>query len=115
MTYFVTNLTGIFLPLFFTFSLFCSFMAPEKLQEVARADFKPSNQVCENPRNLGSVCDCSLRNIMMLWFLFVPLFSPFSYHPIFVCSFVFQDILRCRVLTSGIFETKFVVEKVHFQ
>jgi len=25
-----------------------------------------------------------------------------------------QDILRCRVLTSGIFETKFVVEKVHF-
>ena len=31
-------------------------------------------------------------------------------------SFLFaQDILRCRVLTSGIFETKFVVEKVHFQ
>lgn len=25
-----------------------------------------------------------------------------------------QDILRCRVLTSGIFETKFVVEKVNF-
>jgi GTPase SAR1 family protein len=25
-----------------------------------------------------------------------------------------QDILRCRVLTSGIFETKFVVDKVHF-
>lgn len=26
-----------------------------------------------------------------------------------------QDILRCRVLTSGIFETKFQVEKVNFQ
>ena len=26
-----------------------------------------------------------------------------------------QDILRCRVLTSGIFETKFVVDKVNFQ
>nr|Q9XZV5.1 RecName: Full=Guanine nucleotide-binding protein G(s) subunit alpha; AltName: Full=Adenylate cyclase-stimulating G alpha protein [Geodia cydonium]CAB43528.1 Gs protein, alpha subunit [Geodia cydonium] len=25
-----------------------------------------------------------------------------------------QDILRCRVLTSGIFETRFVVDKVHF-
>eukprot|EP00731_Ephydatia_muelleri_P025982 Em0018g82a len=25
-----------------------------------------------------------------------------------------QDILRCRVLTNGIFETKFVVEKVNF-
>ncbi|CAG0878931.1 unnamed protein product [Darwinula stevensoni] len=25
-----------------------------------------------------------------------------------------QDILRCRVLTSGIFETKFTVDKVHF-
>ena len=25
-----------------------------------------------------------------------------------------QDILRCRVLTSGIFETKFVLDKVHF-
>lgn len=25
-----------------------------------------------------------------------------------------QDILRCRVLTSGIFETKFVVDRVHF-
>src|SRR5699024_5667141 len=25
-----------------------------------------------------------------------------------------QDILRCRVLTSGIFETKFQVEKVNF-
>lgn len=25
-----------------------------------------------------------------------------------------QDILRCRVLTSGIFETKFIVDKVHF-
>lgn len=27
----------------------------------------------------------------------------------------FQDILRCRVLTSGIFETKFTVDKVNFQ
>ena len=26
-----------------------------------------------------------------------------------------QDLLRCRVLTTGIFETKFVVDKVHFQ
>jgi hypothetical protein len=26
-----------------------------------------------------------------------------------------QDILRCRVLTSGIFETKFSVDKVNFQ
>ena len=26
-----------------------------------------------------------------------------------------QDILRCRVLTSGIFETRFTVEKVNFQ
>lgn len=26
-----------------------------------------------------------------------------------------QDILRCRVLTSGIFETQFVVDKVNFQ
>lgn len=26
-----------------------------------------------------------------------------------------QDILRCRVLTSGIFETKFQVDKVNFQ
>lgn len=26
-----------------------------------------------------------------------------------------QDILRCRVLTSGIFETRFQVEKVNFQ
>lgn len=25
-----------------------------------------------------------------------------------------QDLLRCRVLTQGIFETRFVVEKVHF-
>ena len=33
-----------------------------------------------------------------------------------LCIILFaQDILRCRVLTSGIFETKFVVEKVHFQ
>nr|CAD7608153.1 unnamed protein product [Timema genevievae] len=27
---------------------------------------------------------------------------------------MFQDILRCRVLTSGIFETRFQVEKVNF-
>lgn len=26
-----------------------------------------------------------------------------------------QDILRCRVLTSGIFETRFQVDKVNFQ
>lgn len=26
-----------------------------------------------------------------------------------------QDILRCRVMTTGIFETKFEVEKVRFQ
>jgi hypothetical protein len=26
-----------------------------------------------------------------------------------------QDILRCRVLTSGIFETTFTVDKVNFQ
>lgn len=26
-----------------------------------------------------------------------------------------QDILRCRVLTSGIFETQFQVDKVNFQ
>lgn len=26
-----------------------------------------------------------------------------------------QDILRCRVLTSGIFETQFIVDKVNFQ
>merc|ERR1712227_191858 len=25
-----------------------------------------------------------------------------------------QDLLRCRVLTQGIFETRFVVDKVHF-
>lgn len=27
----------------------------------------------------------------------------------------FQDLLRCRVLTSGIFETRFQVDKVNFQ
>ena len=26
-----------------------------------------------------------------------------------------QDLLRCRVLTSGILETKFEVDKVNFQ
>lgn len=26
-----------------------------------------------------------------------------------------QDILRCRVMTTGIFETKFEVDKVRFQ
>lgn len=26
-----------------------------------------------------------------------------------------QDLLRCRVLTSGIFETRFQVDKVNFQ
>ena len=28
---------------------------------------------------------------------------------------LFQDILRCRVMTTGIFETKFEVDKVRFQ
>ncbi|KAL7984410.1 hypothetical protein Chor_002980, partial [Crotalus horridus] len=28
--------------------------------------------------------------------------------------FHFQDLLRCRVLTSGIFETRFQVDKVNF-
>ena len=27
----------------------------------------------------------------------------------------FKDILRCRVMTTGIFETKFEVDKVRFQ
>lgn len=32
------------------------------------------------------------------------------------CSFsIFQDLLRCRVLTSGIFETRFQIDKVNFQ
>ena len=29
--------------------------------------------------------------------------------------FYFQDLLRCRVLTSGIIETRFQVDKVKFQ
>lgn len=29
--------------------------------------------------------------------------------------FFFQDLLRCRVLTSGIFETRFQIDKVNFQ
>lgn len=34
-----------------------------------------------------------------------------------VCFVVvfYQDLLRCRVLTSGIFETRFQVDKVNFQ
>lgn len=35
------------------------------------------------------------------------LLDPFSYF--------YQDLLRCRVLTSGIFETRFQVDKVNFQ
>lgn len=30
-------------------------------------------------------------------------------------SYFVQDLLRCRVLTSGIFETRFQVDKVNFQ
>lgn len=29
--------------------------------------------------------------------------------------YFYQDLLRCRVLTSGIFETRFQVDKVNFQ
>lgn len=63
-------------------------MATDKLKEIAQPDFKPSDQV-----------------LMLAWSQYMLANN--------TCSL--QDILRCRVLTSGIFETKFVVEKVHFQ
>ncbi len=34
---------------------------------------------------------------------------------LFLHLFFIQDLLRCRVLTSGIFETQFQVDKVNFQ
>lgn len=39
--------------------------------------------------------------------------SHLSVAPLLFCFF--QDLLRCRVLTSGIFETRFQIDKVNFQ
>lgn len=68
-------------------------MDTEKLHEVSQPDFKPSDQVCK----------------------FLTPQHPFVLPSVTQTQSCVQDILRCRVLTSGIFETKFVVEKVNFQ
>ena len=70
-------------------------MAPEKLREESHPDFKPSDQVHY------------LNHILII-----------IGHGEFVDFFFFcflKDILRCRVLTSGVFENKLMVEKVNFQ
>ena len=69
-------------------------MAPEKLKEVSHPDFKPSDQVHY------------LNHTLII-------IGHGEFVDIFFCFL--KDILCCRVLTSGVFENKFMVEKVNFQ
>ena len=74
-------------------------MTPDKLSEVAQSDFKPSNQVQQmilsQPHDDHIIFMIILSNY--LWHMFL------------------KDILRCRVLTSGVFESKFVFKRFIFQ
>ena len=70
----------------------CSFL--EKMAQIKRPDYSPSEQVIS--LIMGSVK------------------ATHGFLPDAKC-FDWQDILRARVQTSGIFETKFSVDKVNFQ
>lgn len=60
-------------------------------------------------------CLSSLPHLLHLYPYFH--FYMFSFKYLTPCCslFIFQDLLRCRVLTSGIFETRFQIDKVNFQ
>lgn len=56
--------------------------------------------------------------IYILWVFLQVCHSNLAHKSFVVVTFVtpvHQDLLRCRVLTSGIFETRFQVDKVNFQ
>ena len=73
----------------------------DKIDVIKQADYVPSDQVCVRlwPQGWGSTALVVLRAIRV---------RPTD--PLFVLG-----PARCRVLTSGIFETKFQVDKVNFQ
>lgn len=51
-----------------------------------------------------------IPTVLQLPFIILMKYNPDEWLPSFS-----QDLLRCRVLTSGIFETRFQVDKVNFQ
>lgn len=70
--------------------------------------------------------DARISYLYLFYFLakvdFLPIYCHFMLHcplvlplTLLLLFFSFQDLLRCRVLTSGIFETRFQIDKVNFQ
>lgn len=65
-----------------------------RLESVRRPDYSPTDQVTNQP----------IKQQHPAWLTYC-----------WLAVLLLQDLLRCRVLTSGIFETSFQVDKVNFQ